>query len=88
MPTSRAAPPTGCSTSTQSALASTLLRDWARADAAFAKALAITRASPNSSARAERAVALTQAQSLLDRGARGQGEGGHARLRRRRRRAR
>ena len=55
----------------ESAEASTLLRDWARADAAFAKALAITRASPNSSARAERAVALTQAQSLLDRGAPG-----------------
>ena len=34
-----------------------LLRDWARADAAFAGALAIARASPNSSARAERAVA-------------------------------
>jgi predicted Zn-dependent protease len=53
----------------ESAEASSLLRDWARADAAFAKALAITRASPNSSTRAERAVALTQAQSLLDRGA-------------------
>jgi predicted Zn-dependent protease len=53
----------------ESAFASSLLRDWARADAAFAKALAITRASPNSSTRAERAVALTQAQSLLDRGA-------------------
>ena len=55
----------------ESAQASSLLRDWARADAAFAKALAITRASPNSSARAERAVALLQAQSLLDRGAPG-----------------
>ena len=55
----------------ESAEASTLLRDWARADAAFAKALAITRTSPNSSVRAERAVALTQAQSLLDRGAPG-----------------
>ncbi len=55
----------------ESAFASSLLRDWARADAAFAKALAITRASPNSSPRAERAVALTQAQSLLDRGAPG-----------------
>ena len=53
----------------ESAQASSLLRDWTRADAAFAKALAITRASPNSSARAERAVALMQAQSLLDRGA-------------------
>ncbi|MEO5883587.1 MAG: M48 family metalloprotease [Caldimonas sp.] len=53
----------------ESAQASSLLRDWTRADAAFAKALAITRASPNSSARAERAVALMQVQSLLDRGA-------------------
>ena len=54
---------------TESALASTLLRDWARADAAFAGAAAIARASPNSSARAERAVVLMQAQSQLDRGA-------------------
>ena len=53
----------------ESAQASSLLREWARADAAFAKALAITRASPNSSARAERAVALMLVQSLLDRGA-------------------
>lgn len=52
----------------ESAFASSLLRDWARADTAFAKALAITRASPNSSSRAERAVVLTQAQSYLDRG--------------------
>jgi len=54
---------------TESALASTLLRDWPRADAAFAGAAAIARASPNSSARAERAVLLMQAQSQLDRGA-------------------
>jgi predicted Zn-dependent protease len=53
----------------ESALASSLLRDWARADAAFAGAQAITRGSPNSSARAERAVVLMHAQSLLDRGA-------------------
>ncbi len=53
---------------TESGLAASLLRDWSRADAAFARALAITRGSPNSSARAERAVALMQAQSLLDRG--------------------
>ena len=52
---------------TESALGSTLLRDWARADAAFATALGIVRNSPNSSARAERAVVLMQAQSLLDR---------------------
>jgi predicted Zn-dependent protease len=54
---------------TESALASSLLRDWARADAAFAGALAIVRASPNSSARAERAVVLMHAQSQLDRAA-------------------
>ena len=52
-----------------SAQASSLLRDWARADAAFAKALALVRGSPNSSARAERAIVLLKAQSLLDRGA-------------------
>ena len=52
----------------ESAQASSLLRDWPRADAAFAKALAIVRGSPNSSARAERAVVLMKAQSLLDRG--------------------
>ena len=46
-----------------------MLRDWARADASFAVALGVVRASPNSSARAERAVVLMQAQSLLDRGA-------------------
>jgi predicted Zn-dependent protease len=54
---------------TESALASSLLRDWARADTSFAGALGIVRASPNSSARAERAVLLMQAQSQLDRGA-------------------
>ena len=54
-----------------SAQASSQLREWSRADAAFAKALAITRASPNSGTRAERAVALLQAQSLVDRGAPG-----------------
>jgi predicted Zn-dependent protease len=54
---------------TESALASSTLRDWARADASFEGALAIVRASPNSSARAERAVVLMQAQSFLDRGA-------------------
>ena len=52
-----------------SAQASSLLRDWPRADAAFAKSLALVRGSPNSSARAERAIVLLQAQSLLDRGA-------------------
>ena len=53
----------------ESALAASMLRDWARADASFAVAFGIVRGSPNSSARAERAIALTQAQSLLDRGA-------------------
>ena len=53
----------------ESGFASSILRDWSRADAAFAGALAIVRGSPNSSARAERAVVLMQAQSQLDRGA-------------------
>ena len=55
----------------ESALASTLLRDWARADASIATALALVRgggggAAPD--ARAERAVVLLQVQSLLARG--------------------
>jgi len=52
----------------ESALGSTLLRDWARADASIAVALNIVRTSPRSDARAERAVALLNAQSLLARG--------------------
>jgi predicted Zn-dependent protease len=52
----------------ESAIASSLLRDWARADAAFATARAVAHATPGS-ARAERAIALMQAQSLVDRGA-------------------
>ena len=63
----RHAPPTSCARRPKARSRSTLLRDWARADAAFAAALGIVRASPNSSARAERAVVLMQAQSLLDR---------------------
>ena len=51
-----------------SAQASSLLHDWSRADAAYAKALALVRGSPSSSARAERAIVLLHAQSLLDRG--------------------
>jgi predicted Zn-dependent protease len=51
-----------------SALASTLLRDWARADASIAVALGLVRGSPRSDARAERAVALLNVQSLLARG--------------------
>ncbi|MEP6739354.1 MAG: M48 family metalloprotease [Caldimonas sp.] len=53
----------------ESALGSSMLRDFTRADVSFAKALAIVRGSPNSSARAERAVVLMQTQSYLDRGA-------------------
>jgi predicted Zn-dependent protease len=52
----------------ESALASTLLRDWQRADASLAKAQALVRGSPRSDARAERAVALLVTQSLLERG--------------------
>ncbi len=52
-----------------SALASTLLRDWARADAAIAAAREITRGAPLASgARADRAVVLLNVQSLLARG--------------------
>ncbi len=51
----------------ESALASSLLHDYARADASFAKALGIVRFNPSSSARAERAVVLMHGQSLLDR---------------------
>jgi predicted Zn-dependent protease len=52
----------------ESALASTLLRDWPRADASLAKALGLVQGSPRSDARAERAVVLLTVQSLLDRG--------------------
>ena len=51
-----------------SALASTLLRDWARADASIAVALGLVRGSPRSDARTERAVVLLNAQSHLARG--------------------
>ena len=51
-----------------SALASTLLRDWARADTALQLALGIVRGSPFSDAQAEREVVFLQAQSLLERG--------------------
>ena len=53
----------------ESGLASSMLRDWARADAAFAAARALVRGGAGGSARAERAIALMQTQSLLDRGA-------------------
>lgn len=52
----------------ESALASTLLRDWARADASLAKAMALVQGSPRSDSRAERAVVLLAAQSQLERG--------------------
>ena len=52
----------------ESALASTLLRDWQRADASLAKALGLVQGSPRSDARAERAVVLLAVQSMLERG--------------------
>lgn len=52
----------------ESALASTLLRDWSRADASLAKALGLVQGSPRSDSRAERAVVLLAVQSLLERG--------------------
>ena len=51
-----------------SALASTLLRDWPRADAALGRAQAIVRNSPRGETRALRALALLQAESMLARG--------------------
>ena len=51
-----------------SALASSLLRDWARADASIAAAQGLVGGSPRSDARAIRAVALLKVQSLLMRG--------------------
>lgn len=54
---------------TESAIASSALRDWARADASFDKALAIVRGNPASGGpRAERALLLMQAQSQVERG--------------------
>jgi predicted Zn-dependent protease len=52
----------------ESALASTLLRDWVRADASLAKAQGLVQGSPRSDERATRAVALLVAQSMLERG--------------------
>ena len=58
----------------ESAQASTLLRDWARADAAFAKALAIARAQPERQ-RARRARRGADAGAVAARSRRaGQGE--------------
>lgn len=53
----------------ESALASTLLRDWSRADASMAAASTLLRSAPaQNNARAQRALVLLQAQSLLARG--------------------
>jgi predicted Zn-dependent protease len=52
-----------------SALASTMLRDWARADASIQRALALVRGASPADPRAERAVILLQVDSLLARGA-------------------
>ncbi|MBP6776127.1 MAG: M48 family metalloprotease [Piscinibacter sp.] len=51
-----------------SALAATLLRNWSRADASLAQALALARAAPPSDAAPLRAVQLLLVQSLLERG--------------------
>jgi predicted Zn-dependent protease len=53
----------------ESALASTLLHDWDRADGSLKLALGLVRGSPRSDARAQRAVDLLNVQSLLARGA-------------------
>jgi predicted Zn-dependent protease len=53
----------------ESGLASTLLRDWSRADASIAAATAVIRNAPGpKDLRAERALALLQVQSFLARG--------------------
>jgi len=52
----------------ESALASTLLRDWSRADASIATATQLVRDAAPKDARAERLVALLQVQSQLARG--------------------
>ena len=50
------------------ALASTLLHEWSRADAALGRAQALLRADVRRDARAERVVTMLRTQSLLDRG--------------------
>ena len=53
----------------ESALASTLLRDWSRADTSITTAFALLRSAPaQKDAHAQRALILLQAQSLLARG--------------------
>ena len=90
----RAAPLAGAATPTREGSAAdkllAALRERARRRACCAtgrvptppspRRCAIARASPSSGARAERAVALMQAQSLLDRGAPAKASGGDARL--------
>jgi len=51
-----------------SALASTLLRDWARAEASLQRAVELVRGSPRSDSRAVRAVDLLVAQVAIERG--------------------
>ncbi len=51
-----------------SALAATLLRNWARADASLAQAFGLVQGSPLREDRALRAVQLLSAQSMLERG--------------------
>jgi len=51
-----------------SALASSSLRDWPRAESAIQAALSLLRSGPQNDARAERAVAMLHAQLLLERG--------------------
>ena len=51
-----------------SAMASTQLREWARADAALQKGLAVARASPHADNHAEREFLSLQALSLIARG--------------------
>ena len=52
----------------ESALASTLLRDWARADASIATATGLVQGATPKDAHAERLIALLNVQSLLARG--------------------
>ena len=51
-----------------SALASSLLREWARADKSLLRASTLLQGGPRIDARAERAVALLSAQSMVERG--------------------
>jgi beta-barrel assembly-enhancing protease len=51
-----------------SALASTLLRDWARADKSLQRAASLLQSSPRIDPRAERALVLLNVQSMLERG--------------------